>query len=125
VSFLRSIPLWGYFIVLGLAFLTGHLVAYRPDPAMGRGRRTAGRWGSSLLLLVGLLVVSNRNVATVLPAVLLAGVGGVISGRAAPAPPELGRREPGAGGAGGADGEPTAGPGAASDTDDAPPADRD
>ncbi len=90
MSFLSAVPLWGYFIVLGLAFLTGHLLAFRPDPTMGRGRRMAGRWGSSLLLLIGLLIVSNRNVATILPAVVLAALGGVVSGRTAPVPPERG-----------------------------------
>jgi hypothetical protein len=97
VTFLSAVPLWGYFIVLGAAFLTGHLLAFRPDPTMGRGRRMAGRWGSSLLLLIGLLVVSNRNVATILPAVVLAALGGVVSGRTAPAPPARGRRGAGPG----------------------------
>ncbi len=97
MSLLSAIPVWGYFIVLGLAFITGHLLAFHPDPAMGRGRRMAGRWGSSLLLLVGLLMVSNRNVASVLPSLVLALLGGVVSGRTAPvspgrdgAPPEQG-----------------------------------
>jgi len=88
MTFLHAIPVWGYFIILGLAFITGHLLAFRPNPSMGRGRRMAGRWGSSLLLLVGLLIVSNRNVATILPAVLLALLGGVVSGRSAPVPPD-------------------------------------
>jgi hypothetical protein len=88
VSFLQAIPVWGYFIVLGLAFILGHLLAFRPDPTMRRGRRLAGRWGSSLLLLLGLLLVSNRAVATILPAVLLALLGGVVSGRTAPPPPD-------------------------------------
>ena len=88
MSVLRHIPLWGYFIVLGAAFVSGHLLAYHQDPAMPRGRRLAGRWGSSLMLLVGLLLVSNRNVGTVLPAVLLALLGGVVSGRTAPPAPD-------------------------------------
>lgn len=103
MSLLRHIPLWGYFVILGAAFLTGHLLAYHPDPAMRRGRRLAGRWGSSLLLLVGLLLVSNRHVGTVLPALLLALLGGIVSGRTAPpqraAPPaEDGGGRPGDGG---------------------------
>lgn len=93
MSLLHQVPLWGYFVVLGVAFVSGHLLAYRPDPAMGRGRRLAGRWGSSLLLLVGLLLVSNRVLGTVLPAVLLALIGGVLSGRSAPVPPT--RSQPG------------------------------
>ncbi len=99
MSFLSAIPLWGYFIVLGLAFLTGHLLSFRPDPTMGRGRRMAGRWGSSLLLLIGLLIVSNHNVATILPAVVLAALGGVVSGRTAPAPQARGGAAGGAPGA--------------------------
>lgn len=87
MSLLGAIPVWGYFIVLGLAFITGHLLAFHPDPAMSRGRRMAGRWGSSLLLLVGLLMVSNRNGATVLPSIVMALLGGVVSGRAAPVSP--------------------------------------
>ncbi len=86
MTLLRSIPLWGYFIVLGLGFVTAHLLAYRPAPDMARGRRLAGRWTSSLLLLVGLLLVSNRHLGSVLPALLLAVGGGILSGRTAPAP---------------------------------------
>lgn len=90
MSVLRSVPLWGYFVILGVFFVSGHLLAYRPDPAMRRARRLAGRWGSSLLLLVGLLLVSNRHVGTVLPAALLALFGGVVSGRTAPPSAERG-----------------------------------
>lgn len=132
MSFLSAVPLWGYFIVLGLAFLTGHLLAFRPDPTMGRGRRMAGRWGSSLLLLIGLLIVSNRNVATILPAVVLAAIGGVVSGRTAPAPPERRDGQTGAGsgtdsGAGsgtGATPHDGEAPGTGIDEADPPPDDR-
>lgn len=86
MSMLASIPLWGYFLVLGAAFVTGHVLAFRGDPAMARGRRLAGRWGSSLLLLLALLIVSSRHLATVLLALLLALLGGVLSGRTAPPP---------------------------------------
>lgn len=84
MSLLRAVPLWGYFVVLGAAFLTGHVLAYRPRAAGRRGRRVLGRWGSSLLLLLGLLLVSNQAPATILPALALAAAGGVLSGRSAP-----------------------------------------
>lgn len=84
MSVLQSVPLWGYFIVLGLAFLGGHLLGLRPDPDLRPGRRMAGRWGSSLLLLASLLLVSPAHVATILPSVALAFAGGLVSGRTAP-----------------------------------------
>ena len=87
MTLLHSIPIWGYFVLLGLAFLTAHLVAYRPSPELTRRRRTLTRWGSSLLFLAGLLLVSNERVGTIIPALLLAALGGVVSGRTAPARP--------------------------------------
>ncbi len=87
MSLLHAIPVWGYFIVLGAGFLTGHVLAFRPDPDLRPGRRVAGRWISSLLLLGGLLIVSNTRIATILPALALAVLGGVVSGRSAPPPP--------------------------------------
>ncbi len=96
MSLLRALPLWAYFVMLGAAFVTGHLLAYRPDPGMRAGRRVAGRWGSSLLLLAGLLLVSNVVVGTILPAMALAIAGGVLSGRSAPPPSGPRPRERGA-----------------------------
>lgn len=87
MSWSSAIPLWAYFVLLGVAFVSAHFLAYRPSPSLSRGRRQAGRWGSSLLFLCALLLVSREVIATVLPALLLAALGGVVSGRTAPAPP--------------------------------------
>lgn len=87
MTLLSSIPLWVLFVLLGLAFMTAHFVAYHPSPELTRRRRTLARWASSLLFLVSLLLVSNERIGTVLPALLLAAAGGVVSGRTAPGRP--------------------------------------
>lgn len=93
MTLLARIPLWGYFVLLLAAYLTGHVLAFRPAAALGTTRRTLWRWVSALLLLLALLLVSGSRPALVLASLALALAGGVVSGRTAP-PPSAPRTPP-------------------------------
>lgn len=89
MNLLAAIPVWLYFVVLALTFVGAHVVAYRPRKAPSRSMgAAAARVGASVLLLVALVVVRPDEPATVLLALVASVAGGVLSGRAAPAPNE-------------------------------------
>ncbi len=86
MSFLSNLPQWVFYVVLGITFLVAHAAAFRPSPEGGRGR-TLKRVLSSALLLVGLIVVSPSEPASLLVALAAAAFAGFLSGRAAPPVP--------------------------------------
>ncbi len=86
MSFLASIPVWAYFVILALMFMTTHLLAMKPDRTPKRGTAIAGGLGSSLLLLLGLITVNGEVPGSVLLALAAAAAGGVVSGLTARPP---------------------------------------
>lgn len=98
MNLLAAIPVWLYFVVLALTFVGAHVLAYRPRKAPSRSAgAAAARVGASVLLLIALVVVRPDEPATVLLALVASVAGGVLSGRAAPAPNERARSTDGAG----------------------------
>lgn len=85
MNLLSSIPVWVYYVILLITFIGSHVLAFEPTN-LGRkpGLRAVMRIGSSLLLLVGLVIIQPSEPATVLLALLSAGLGGFVSGKAAP-----------------------------------------
>lgn len=88
MSVLANIPIWVYFVVMAITFMVMHVLAYDPNrkTTRGAGATTAMRVGSSVILLIGLLVMQPADPVTLLLALALAAVGGHLSGRAAPPP---------------------------------------
>lgn len=98
MNLLATIPVWLYFVVLALTFVGAHVLAYRPRKAPSRSMgAAAARVGASVLLLIALVVVRPDEPATVLLALVASVAGGVLSGRAAPAPNERARSTAGTG----------------------------
>ncbi len=83
MDFLGSIPLWVYFVVLGITFMVTHVIGYRPG-ANPRGNLLL-RIASSVMLLVALLLVNPANPTALLAALPIAAAAGFVSGRSAPA----------------------------------------
>lgn len=83
MDFLGSIPMWVYFVALGVTFMAAHVFGYRPG-ANPKGN-LALRIASSVILLVALLIVNPAQPTTVLAALPIAAVAGYVSGRSAPA----------------------------------------
>lgn len=83
MDFLGSIPMWVYFVALGITFMAAHVFGYRPgtNPKGNLALRIA----SSVILLVALLIVNPAQPTTVLAALPIAAVAGYVSGRSAPA----------------------------------------
>ncbi|HZW28402.1 MAG TPA: hypothetical protein VFF08_08085 [Trueperaceae bacterium] len=86
MNLLASLPVWVLWAVLGITFVVVHAMAFQPRQEPGGGRMLK-RVLSSVLLLVGLVLVDPAEPASVLLALLAAGVGGFLSGRAAPPVP--------------------------------------
>ncbi len=86
MSLLADLPVWVYWVALGVTFMVVHGLAFRPAQPGEKGR-TAKRVGSSALLLVALIVVDPSTPASVLLGLLAAAAGGYLSGRAAPPAP--------------------------------------
>lgn len=85
MTFLASVPIWVYFVIMAITFMTVHVVAFNPNRQSTRGAgTTAMRLGSSGLLLVALLVMRPAAPVTLLVALGLSALGGYLSGRAAP-----------------------------------------
>lgn len=93
MTFLASIPIWIYFIILALTFMVVHVLALRANQPRNRVRSLGGRVASSIILLLALVFLDPQNPASVLLALLGAGVAGFVSGRTA-TPPLPPRREP-------------------------------
>jgi len=85
MDLLSSIPVWVYYVVLVVTFMVAHVLAFVPDNT-GRKAATRGalRIGSSLLLLVGLILIQPHEPGSVLLAIAAAALGGFVSGKAAP-----------------------------------------
>lgn len=86
MSILANIPVWAYFGILALMFMTTHILAMKPERAPKRTTAIAGGVGSSLLLLFGLMTVDGQVPGSVLLALASAAAGGVLSGLTARPP---------------------------------------
>lgn len=87
MNLLSAIPVWYYFVMLALTFMGAHVLAYRPDAVPSRpGLATAARIGSSLLLLLALIVVQPDAPGSILLAMGASVAGGIVSGRSTPPP---------------------------------------
>lgn len=93
MSVLANVPIWVYFIIMAITFMFVHVVAYDPNrvPTRNAGATTAMRIGSSVVLLIGLLIMQPAVPISLLLALGLSALGGFLSGRASPQPR---RREP-------------------------------
>lgn len=83
MDFLDSIPLWVYFVLLGITFMATHVFGYRPG-GNPRGNLLL-RIVSSVMLLVALLLVDPSRPTALLAALPIAAAAGYVSGRSAPA----------------------------------------
>ena len=88
MSVLVNVPIWVYFVVMAVTFMIFHVITYDPNrpTTRGPGATTAMRIGSSVILLLGLLVMQPAVPVTLLAALALAVLGGYLSGKAAPPP---------------------------------------
>ena len=86
MNLLASLPVWVFYVVLGITFVVMHALAFRPGQGAGPSR-VVKRVLSSALLLVGVIVVDPNEPASVLLALAAAAAAGFISGRSAPALP--------------------------------------
>lgn len=85
MDLLSNIPVWVYYVILLITFVGAHVLAFAPnDSGRNAGLRGAMRIGSSLLLLVGLVLIQPAEPGSILLAILAAALGGFVSGRAAP-----------------------------------------
>ncbi len=89
MSLLSSLPAWVYYVVLGATFLVAHAISFRPGAPDARGR-VIKRVLSSVILLVGLVVVQPAEPASLLVGLPAAALSGYLSGRAAPPAPSRG-----------------------------------
>lgn len=96
MNVLAAVPVWVYFIVLAVTFVVIHLLALRAGQAPNRLRSVLGRVGSSLILLVALILINPAEPVSLLLSLLLAALAGFVSGRTAT--PQL---PPSGGGSGG------------------------
>lgn len=85
MDLLSSIPVWAYYVILVITFMGAHVLAFSPS-ATGRKAAAQGamRIGSSVLLLVGLVLIQPGEPGSILLALGAAALGGFVSGRAAP-----------------------------------------
>lgn len=85
MNLLSSIPVWAYYVILVITFMGAHVLAFSPSET-GRkaGTRGAMRIGSSVLLLIGLVLIQPSEPGSILLALAAAALGGFVSGRAAP-----------------------------------------
>jgi len=88
LSVLANLPIWVYFVIMAVTFMALHVVSFDPNRRVTRGAAatTAMRVGSSVILLIGLLVMQPAVPVTLLLALALAALGGYLSGKAAPPP---------------------------------------
>lgn len=85
MDLLSTIPLAVYWVVLAITFMAAHVFAFDAGKTSARpGANTVLRIASSLVLLVGLVIVRPDEPGSILLALLAAAVGGFLSGRAAP-----------------------------------------
>lgn len=83
MTFLASIPIWVYFVILAVTFMVVHVLALRANQPKNRLRSVAGQVGASILLLMALVFLNRNDPATVLIALIASAVAGFISGRTA------------------------------------------
>lgn len=84
-SFLAGIPFWVYAVVLVVTFVLMHAMFFiQRTEVKNRALLFVGRIGSSFILLAGLLIVQPEMPATILAALALAALAGLVSGRSAP-----------------------------------------
>lgn len=97
MTFLSAIPVWVYFIIIAITFMVMHVLTLRANQPQNRARSFLGRIGSSLILLVVLVLLDPSEPASVLTALLGAVIAGIVSGRTAtpPLPPRTAGAEPG------------------------------
>lgn len=93
MNLLANLPLWVYWVVLGITFIVVHAVAFQPTRPESKGRMLK-RVLASAALLVALVLVQPTEPGTILLALLAAAVGGYLSGKAAPPLPERRPKEP-------------------------------
>src|SRR5690606_14461464 len=85
MDLLSSIPVWVYYVILIITFMGAHVLAFSPDETGGKtAARGAMRIGSSVLLLIGLVLIQPNEPGSILLALGVAGLGGFVSGKAAP-----------------------------------------
>ena len=89
MTFLASIPIWGYFIILAITFMVVHVLALRANQPQNRVRSIGGRIASSLILLLALVFLNPAEPGRVLLALFGSALAGFVSGRTAtpPLPP--------------------------------------
>lgn len=89
MTFLASIPIWVYFIILAVTFMVVHVMALRANQPQNRLRSILGRVGSSLILLLALFFLNPAEPGSVLISLPGAASAGFVSGRTAtpPLPP--------------------------------------
>ncbi|HLU82202.1 MAG TPA: hypothetical protein VKZ43_02265 [Trueperaceae bacterium] len=91
MDLLSSIPVWVYYVILVITFMGAHVLAFSPSES---GRKSAARGamriGSSVLLLIGLVLIQPQEPGSILMAVAAAALGGFVSGKAAPPVRQLG-----------------------------------
>ena len=87
MNFLSNLPMWVYYVILAITFMGAHVLAYNPGrPSRKPAVSTMMRIGSSLILLVGLLLIRPEDPGSILLALATAAGGGYLSGTAAPPP---------------------------------------
>lgn len=87
MNVLSNLPTWLYWVILLITFMGSHVLAYNPGaPARTPLVGTALRVGSSLILLVGLVLINTSDPGSILLALLAAAIGGFLSGKGAPPP---------------------------------------
>lgn len=86
MDFLTSIPIWVYFIIIALTYMVTHVLSVKRDVINSRRRSLLGRIGSTIVLLLALVFFDPAAPGTVLIALLVAAIAGVISGRTARLP---------------------------------------
>lgn len=94
MGFLAAIPEWVYFVVLFITYVVTHILTFDPRRLLGRRGAFVGRLVSALLLLGALVVFQRDEPVSLLLALALAAAGGYLSGRST-LPPKAVPKGPG------------------------------
>ncbi len=87
MNVLSNLPTWLYWAILLITFVGAHVLVYNPGaPARTPLVGTALRVGSSLILLLGLVLINTSDPGSILLALFAAALGGFLSGKGAPPP---------------------------------------